>query len=181
MKPPRTSIATLMFGVLFAAVALAILSHSPGLLTTLAYNVTVVILLLAILKAARRTGPRPDYWLGFAVFGWGHLMLAFPKGTTTPILLTTLVCEWLNTWYLSGYEPARGQFLNALASTNSSYVMQLIFLLITWLLASVGGVVNERFAARQPPETSPDRRAGMHGEETLSEANRVDEPDAAQA
>lgn len=74
----RVSVAGLLLVVLVAGVGLAALrSPSPALAGTLLL-LTLGLLGFATLGAVYRRGPQQAPWLGFALFGWGYLVLTGP-------------------------------------------------------------------------------------------------------
>ena len=96
MRFIRFSIAGLMGAVLTAALGLAALRSASETWAGVALLVTCGILGLAVIGAACRSAAERAWWLGFAVFGWGYLALAFwspPGGTKLPTL-TGLEAVW---------------------------------------------------------------------------------------
>ncbi len=87
-----------MIAVVFAAVGFAALREPYSTFwASLVFTLTVLALTTATLGAILRRGPA---WSGFALFGWGWLILAFgpwrgPESTPVPIPLSTLVLHHL--------------------------------------------------------------------------------------
>ncbi len=76
MRRPRFTIARMMGMVLIAAVG-AVLYRAPiSCQAGLIFLATTAALALAVVAAIERRGARQAWWLGFAVFGWGHLASA---------------------------------------------------------------------------------------------------------
>ena len=76
MRMPRFTIAQSMTFVLCFGLALAALRHADKFLAGLVYNLTVIVLsvaLVCVLVGDRRTRAR---WAGFASFGWAYLILS---------------------------------------------------------------------------------------------------------
>jgi hypothetical protein len=91
----RFSIAGLMGVVLISALGLAALRSVSETTAGITLLVACAALALAVVGAICRTGSERAWWLGFAVFGWGYLNLAFwshSNETTLPTIigLTTL-------------------------------------------------------------------------------------------
>src|SRR5436305_12135857 len=58
------------------------------------FVLTCGTLALGIVGVVRRQGPPRAWWLGFALFGWGYMALAFgprPAESTWPTLPTTVL------------------------------------------------------------------------------------------
>lgn len=110
----KFSIATLMSAVLVCAIAAAALrSGSENWASALVF-VTVGILAVSLLGALERTGNRRAYWRGFALFGWGYLLLALGPtlGDQTGAKLPTSLALG-NLWeQMRPEEPAQVLLLN---------------------------------------------------------------------
>src|SRR4051794_10105604 len=94
VNPVRCSIARLMGGILWIGVGLAALKIPSIFWNSLVFSVTGGALAVAVLLAAHHEAERREYWLGFAVLGWGHFLLAF-WGNEVPFLLTDYALKWL--------------------------------------------------------------------------------------
>ncbi len=77
MRMPRTSIAGLMGAVLVASLGLTGMRTGSAIWAGTTFLVTCAVLSLAVVGAVCRTGAGRAWWLGFAVFGWGYLVLVF--------------------------------------------------------------------------------------------------------
>src|SRR3954447_10494190 len=64
----------------FAAVRVASPAWAGGL-----FSLTILAMLTSILGIASRARPGRDFWIGFAIFGWTHLLLAFAPWFSTAI------------------------------------------------------------------------------------------------
>jgi len=73
----RFSLATLMCAVCASAFACAALRFASELWASLVFTVTFGLLLVGVLGVALRQGPARAFWLGFSVFGWAYVVLAF--------------------------------------------------------------------------------------------------------
>jgi hypothetical protein len=73
MRRPRFTIASILFIVLFVAVAVAALRASDNPWDRGIFGFTLLSLLTAVLLAAHRTEGRRAFWIGFALFGWIYL------------------------------------------------------------------------------------------------------------
>jgi hypothetical protein len=90
MRPPRFSIAGLMASILYIAVGLAAYRNAGDpwygrLWNDAFFMITVGTLAVATILAALRRDRSRARWLGFAVFGWVHLMFGWPDSGTTPL------------------------------------------------------------------------------------------------
>jgi hypothetical protein len=77
MRTARFRIAGLMGAVLVAALGLAALRNASELWAGVTFLATCGVLCLAIVGVVCRGGGERAWWLGFALFGWGYLALAF--------------------------------------------------------------------------------------------------------
>lgn len=74
----RFSIATLLMVVAFSGLGLAALRYASPLLAGLVMGATAVVLLTSILAAILER--ERSSWLGFAIFGWGYVVLVWGFG-----------------------------------------------------------------------------------------------------
>ncbi|HEV3120252.1 MAG TPA: hypothetical protein VGY53_00045, partial [Isosphaeraceae bacterium] len=77
MRAPRFSIAGLMGLVLATSLGLAALRYASPTLAGVVLMVTCSALALAVVGVACRGEAERAWWLGFALFGWGYLILVF--------------------------------------------------------------------------------------------------------
>ena len=94
MSHLRCNIAGFLGAILFVAVGLAALREADQLWDSWLFSLTLGLLLLAVLLAARRTGDRRAFWIGFALFGWGYLGLSLIP-STRPKLITSKILSYL--------------------------------------------------------------------------------------
>ncbi|MFI5461170.1 MAG: hypothetical protein ACHRXM_37670 [Isosphaerales bacterium] len=88
----RFSIAGLMGAVLIAALGLAALRSASATAAGMTLLATCGVLGLAVVGVVCRQDGERAWWLGFAVFGWGYMALAFlsPNDSATLPTLTLL-------------------------------------------------------------------------------------------
>jgi hypothetical protein len=88
----RFSIAGLMAAVLITALGLAALRSASATAAGVTLLATCGVLGLAVVGVVCRTAGERAWWLGFAVFGWGYMALAFlsPYDSATLPTLTLL-------------------------------------------------------------------------------------------
>ena len=91
----RPSITSALGVILFVAVGFAALREADELWASWLFPLTLVLLLVAVLLAAQRTGDRRAFWIGFALVGWGYLSLALIP-STEPRLITTKTLSHLH-------------------------------------------------------------------------------------
>jgi hypothetical protein len=92
MTRPRVSIAGLMAVVLFCGIGIAAIRSASPLWAGVVMLATLGVMASAILGAIFRRGERRASWVGFALFGWGYLTLAFAPWFSTevkPMLATS--------------------------------------------------------------------------------------------
>jgi hypothetical protein len=95
MRAPRFSIAGLMGVVLVASLGLAALRYASPTLAGVVFMLTCSVLALAVVGVACRGQAERAWWLGFALFGWGYLILAFWSSYSLPALPTMTLVEAL--------------------------------------------------------------------------------------
>ncbi len=84
MRKIRFPIAGLMIAVLIIALGLAALRNSSESWAGALFLLTCAVLTLAIVGVVCRDGTERGWWLGFALFGWGYLLLAFWSSLDLP-------------------------------------------------------------------------------------------------
>jgi hypothetical protein len=74
--------------------------------------VTQATLAFAILAVVYRAGEGRAFWLGFALFGWGYMALAWESwwghGADRPEMLTSIVLDHLGAWFHHTPDPQTG-------------------------------------------------------------------------
>ncbi len=101
MRRPRFTISSLMVLVLSVAVWFAALRNPTPLWASAAYTLMLGLLLFSLLGIAYRRGDKQRFWLGFALFGWAHLIHDLHTHTVdSPVLLTTMAVGRLDDLYL---------------------------------------------------------------------------------
>ena len=97
MRGFRISIARLMAVVLVTSAALVSLMFASELVAGTVLLATLVILMLASLGVVYRRGSARAFWVGFAAFGWGYMVLAsgswWDRGVNRPELATTALLD----------------------------------------------------------------------------------------
>jgi hypothetical protein len=92
----RFTVQRMMGTVALLAISIAGLRSPSQGLASVIFTLTTLILLTSVVCVAYHEGARRYFWLGFAVFGWGHQLLAVWAANSTstftrPILLTTFL------------------------------------------------------------------------------------------
>jgi hypothetical protein len=96
MRTIRFPIAGLMLAVLVVALGLAALRNASEVWAGVMFLFTCAVLCLAIVGAICRDGPRRAWWLGFALFGWGYLLLSLWSKVNLPTMaLLDAIASWL--------------------------------------------------------------------------------------
>ena len=72
----RVSVTGLMAVVALFGLEFAALRAGSRLWFSAIYSLTALLLLFAVIAAKYRRGDARAFWFGFAVFGWGYLLLA---------------------------------------------------------------------------------------------------------
>ncbi len=87
MRTIRFPIAALMVAVLIVALGLAALRNSSATWAGVTFLVTCAVLCLAVVGIVCDGDARRAWWLGFALFGWGYLVLAFWSSVELPTMV----------------------------------------------------------------------------------------------
>ena len=98
----RASIAGLMGAVLIAALGLTALRSASDTWSGATLLATCGVLGLAVVGTVCRDAAERAWWLGFTVFGWGYLAMAFWSPVDTTKLPTFTLLE--NTCKIAGIE-----------------------------------------------------------------------------
>ena len=97
MRTFRISILGLMGSVLIISVAFVSLMFASELVAGLVLLPTLAILAMAILGVVYRRGNARAFWLGFALLGWGYMVLAsgswWDRSVNRPELATTSLLD----------------------------------------------------------------------------------------
>ena len=91
----RYNIASVLVAIVFVDVGYHALRECDELWDSWLFYLTLALLLFAVLLAAQRTGDRRAFWIGFALFGWGYLILSLIP-STEPRLITTKTLSYLH-------------------------------------------------------------------------------------
>jgi hypothetical protein len=159
---PRLSILGLMGVIVFVAVGFAALRYPTELWASVIFTLAGLILLVAVVKVVHQEGPGRSFWLGFSVFGWGHLLLAFwssigfnstPHLVPFPKLLTSRLADVV----LLSINPGHGNtnlgiyWRMVTSSGTFEPVLQISHCLLSLLVALIGGIVTARFLRDDQP------------------------------
>jgi hypothetical protein len=158
----RFSLGGLCALVLACGVALAAAKSPTEPWVNGTFSGALLVLGIALLGALFRRGPARVYWIGFAILGWGDMLLAFGPwcdSKVAPLLITKTVCEQLH-FSFSASLPERPFVRQIPGTTLVMYGYQQIGHALTALLMGLlGGTLARRFAARtveEPGETPGD-------------------------
>jgi hypothetical protein len=88
MRNLRFNIATLLVIIFVLGVGFAALRESDDLWESGMFSLTLGVLLVAILLAVHRGKAKRAFWVGFALFGWGYLVLAEIPSIESRLLTT---------------------------------------------------------------------------------------------
>ena len=150
MQRPRISIAGLMALVGYSAIGFMAFRSAGDrwygrMWNDGYYTLTVGALAVATIQASLGRDRVRARRLGFAVFGWAHLMFGWPDTGTTPLggtwrprfLHTEWLSHWLETMFLSGSHREEGTFKWHVIQSS-----------ITILTALIGGAIGDYLARR---------------------------------
>ncbi len=145
MRTFRFPIAGLMWAVVVAALGLAALRNASEIWAGATVLATCGILCLAIVGVVCRTDESRAWWLGFALFGWGYLALAFwsPQSLPTTALLHVLEARIGATQPVNGGLKSvmlAGGFAGPAGGGPDEHFLQIGHCLLALLAALLGGV-----------------------------------------
>ncbi len=92
----RFTVQRMMGAVAVLSLAIAALRNPSRCLASAIFTLTTFILLASVVCVAYHKGSRRYFWLGFAIFGWGHQFVASWTATGSgnpPIVLTTALFD----------------------------------------------------------------------------------------
>src|SRR4051812_43554003 len=87
-----------MGAVMLAALALAIFRYGSRVSAGVLFMLTYSVLCLAVVGIVCRGGAEQVWWLGFSLFGWGYMALAFWFSERVNELPTTTLLAALAPW-----------------------------------------------------------------------------------
>lgn len=93
MRHFRFTIASLIGLVLFAAISAAALRAANDFWDCIVSSLTLGCLLVSVLLAIHRTGPRRAFWIGFALFGGVYLLASLVPSVEARLLTTTALAR----------------------------------------------------------------------------------------
>jgi hypothetical protein len=82
----RFSIASLLAVVLVLAVGFAAMREATEVWSSSIFTLTLGALLCSVLLAIHRAAARRAFWVGFALFGWGYLVLSLVPSVESRLL-----------------------------------------------------------------------------------------------
>ena len=139
MKGLRFPLAGLLATVTVAAVGIFALVNANQMVATIVWSSTQLVMLLALLSMVCDRGPRRSFWLGFAIIGYGYLVIAyFDVGwRETSILATRLILDLIYKYSDLARNPI---FNNPFGEADYRQYYDLIgHCLFAWLFAFAGG------------------------------------------
>ncbi len=173
MRNIRFPIAGLMIVVLVVALGLAALRNASETWAVATFLLTCAVLTLAIVGVACGGESHRAWWLGFALFGWGYLLLALWSSLDLP---TTQVMNWFQARLnanppggggLQSVELAGGFGGGSVSTPPFAPFQQIGHCLWALLAAVIGGTVSsllfggrrERTENRDAPTQAPAQTA----------------------
>ena len=165
MRHLRLSIAQIMLLVLFIGLAIGALRSPSPLVASAIWTATATLLGWSVVASILRPEHRRAFWVGFAVFGWVHLVMSFelyrfrssnPGAPLLPPLLTSDLIDFLR----DHVSPLRkGISITGTFSPKGFPILefdQIARLLTTLLVAWIGGGFGCLAASWPAPPASRD-------------------------
>jgi hypothetical protein len=171
MKWLRFSLASVMVLIVYVAVGFAAFANVDDpwygrVFDDAYYMISVFILAIATILSVLRRGRSRAIWLGFAVFGWVHLLFGWPDsggsarrahvdGLYRPRFPHTTLLQWAiqDTIFSGGAHPLKGDF--------TWHVLQTTIMMGT---ALVGALVGNLLWDRNEPQEGRSGRPRREGE-----------------
>jgi hypothetical protein len=172
MKTIAFSIRGLLAAVTLIAVGLFALLNASPLWDSIIVSLTLLLLLTALLSLACRPGPRRAFWIGFAIFGWGYLILVdgpivARDLTVRSNLPTNVVLDMLHMGLARVIDPSSVDRMppnvraqrspsrqNIVRLPNRPSFRHIGHCLWAWLLAVIGGFMARHFYLAQERKPS---------------------------
>jgi hypothetical protein len=155
MRFIRASIAGLMSAVSIAALGLTALRSASDTWSGATLLATCGVLGLAVVGAVGRGAAERAWWLGFALFGWGYIAIAFWSPVDATRLPTFTILEYV--CKTAGITvPTIGQRFRTNAGIDPSF-LRIAHCLWALLAASLGGILASGLCAI--PSVGASRRA----------------------
>jgi hypothetical protein len=161
MRLPRFTIAGLMGLVVVVAVGVAALRFASDLWAGILLMPTLGTLGAAVLAFHERTGSLRSWWRGFALFGWGYLVLAMGPWASEAIAPHLPTTAGLDALYARMHPDSeaqadldvantrlRGGIVLATSNSAPEPFLRVGHCLWALLVACVGGVVGRALHAR---------------------------------
>jgi hypothetical protein len=150
---PQYSLRTLVCAVAACALFFAVAIRPPIRLGSVSITIAVGFLFAAVLEAVFRRGEERHFWMGFAILGWGYLLLVFCDAFKVEIgdqRLTSKLLVWLH----GGAPSQPTQSILDFERFGQS--------LITLLIALVGGLASRYYFDKQKPPTDPHKATASY-------------------
>lgn len=141
----RFSLAVAFGAITVSSVAIVALCNGDWLWARLMFTMTLGLLLAAILAGVYRTGVNRAFWIGFAVFGWAYVMLAFIPSFR--VVEHHLPGKAVNS-YLKEHAPkaSSGTVIDTAGSRIAVFSFaQIVHLVVALIFACVGGLAGVYF------------------------------------
>ena len=137
----RCSAFALLLLFVFAALRFPT-SHWCDVVTT----ITVVVLFTAVLRVVYERGRSRALWLGFALFGWGSLILLSIPGENLFVQYPPHVLGYIALKILTKVTASR-------ASSSFVHLSQIVNCFFVWIVAALGALIGWwAYRAAQPDE-----------------------------
>ncbi len=160
MRKFRFSIGGLMAVVSVLAIGFAALKNANETWAGAMFLLTCGVMGLAVVGVICRREAERAWWLGFALFGWGYMALAFWPSESLPKLPTMSLLEWLQSLFGAAPEVQAfvlrvgGGFGGGFPLAAPSASSQIGHSLWALLVAVLGGLLSQ--ALFGPPESRPE-------------------------
>jgi hypothetical protein len=122
MRKVRFPIAGLMGAVIVIALSLAALRNASETWAGATFLLTCAVLTLAVVGAVCRRDAERAWWLGFALFGWGYILLAFWTSFELPTmaLLDVIGSQFGAKVHFSGGKSTMGGGMGSIGGMRSA-------------------------------------------------------------
>ena len=172
------------------AISLTALRHANPIWLAVIHSSVLLVLFVSLLGALFSADSQRAFWTGFAIFGWGYLMLIYGWPSVSHFgVVTTTILESVQPDVDSGLAqstgPSNGLSILSFAKSSRVRFEQIGHSSFAICFACFGGLVAHRFYATRDVRDEDDRRgarrtspvvSGSAGEPPEADVRRRVEP-----
>ena len=139
----RINIAGLMGLILLAAVGLAALRNLPGKWANLVFSLALGLNFIAVVVAIGMSGRGRIIALGYAICGWGYLVLVSVFPSLDSFVRNNLITARVVEWFFQGPQPVLSSYV-IVAHSLFGIAAGLAGVLVAWSFVMRSGLSTSR-------------------------------------